>query len=366
MKIKDINQLNSLLDNQSLRAVATTQRLRPINRGYPQVIKPPTYRGEDDSRGKTDEGQNVYAVWKEPDGRLGVLLDKVASQANRVEPMFKKPRYRDLSPKVTVKVGEQEHDILDVTHRLGDASIRNSDAWDEISEMLRSNDLVALARNFPVSVVLGFWDSRGTTGVKFRRLWRSEISAYGVTVVRTGVTVHPTFNYDDVEDQVGSKRSSGINPMQSRGMKPYSDLTGNPGGVEVREDTVIHRTSSISLNRLQAIVETARESGNSELEKAVRYLFSLCLVMDTMPLQGDLREGCELVAKDPAETMLVNGVTGESGDEPLELDHDTAIEFCKRCADDLGLAPSRVITFNLDKAVAEVKKNGDSASKDSE
>src|SRR6516164_10060293 len=35
------------------------------------------------------------------------LIDSVGSQANRIEPLFMKPDYADLVPRVTVKAGEK-------------------------------------------------------------------------------------------------------------------------------------------------------------------------------------------------------------------------------------------------------------------
>ncbi len=179
-------------------ALRLRQRLLPVEadengRG---VIFPPTY---------ADIGYNVDTL---ADGTRVATIDTVGSQANRLEPIFKKAPegqpenpLASLVPQIEIvlhrKVKEDsktvEHierrSLLDLAHRSADAVVLASptlkkaveDAFTALRNKGNAAPLCAIA---PTSLVFGVWDSRGT-GEKRPRLVRSLIRAWDVEVLHT-------------------------------------------------------------------------------------------------------------------------------------------------------------------------------------
>src|SRR5437762_8546620 len=96
-------------------ALHLKQKLLPVE-GEGGVIFPPTY---------ADIGYNVDEL---SDGTKVVTIDSVGSQANRMEPIFKRAPYAALVPQIDIKYGnEKVVSILEAGHRLGDALIRSTE-----------------------------------------------------------------------------------------------------------------------------------------------------------------------------------------------------------------------------------------------
>src|SRR5437762_10532460 len=102
-------------DSRGPVALHLKQKLLPVE-GEGGVIFPPTY---------ADIGYNVDEL---SDGTKVVTIDSVGSQANRMEPIFKRPPYAALVPQIDIKYGnEKVVSILEAGHRLGDALIRSTE-----------------------------------------------------------------------------------------------------------------------------------------------------------------------------------------------------------------------------------------------
>src|SRR5205823_245325 len=110
------------------------------------------------------------------------VVDSVGSQSNRLETIFKQPRYAALVPQVTVKIGERTVNLLDAGHRAADAIVRFSDLWEELKRAFLAirdeGKAERLAKIAPTSIVFGAWDSRDTQA-KLPRLVESTVRAYG-------------------------------------------------------------------------------------------------------------------------------------------------------------------------------------------
>src|SRR4051794_4199558 len=101
-------------DPHGLVALHLKQKLVPVE-GEGGVIFPPTY---------ADVGYNIDEL---SDGSKVVTIDSVGSEANRMEPLFKRQPFSALVPQIDIEYGnEKVVSILEAGHRLGDALIRST------------------------------------------------------------------------------------------------------------------------------------------------------------------------------------------------------------------------------------------------
>src|SRR5262249_32299842 len=110
----DRDEINRWADDlQGPVALHLKQKLLP-GEGDGGVIFPPTY---------ADIGYNIDEL---SDGTKVVTIDSVGSQANRMEPLFKREPYAALVPQIEIEYGnEQVLSMLEAGHRLGDAIVRS-------------------------------------------------------------------------------------------------------------------------------------------------------------------------------------------------------------------------------------------------
>ena len=111
------------LANDPLGPVALhlMQKLLPVE-GEGGVIFPPTY---------ADIGYNIDTL---SDGTKVATIDSVGSQANRMEPLFKRPEYAALVPRIEIILSaakkngvqiERRQSLLDLAHRSAGAVVLN-------------------------------------------------------------------------------------------------------------------------------------------------------------------------------------------------------------------------------------------------
>jgi CRISPR-associated protein Csb1 len=189
-------------------AIRTITRLEPAG-GPGDKVFPPTYVKERNATTK-------YAL--EPrriDGRevQTVLLDSVASQANRFEEaLLEGWRRKELAfPVVAVDFSDQQglEDLEQITalqapHRIADALLRDSvlggtpfrhtDVGKAVTDA-RPNHATAMFKHCPTALIFGVWDStgpKGGLGAKFQRCLVSEIVGIDVaTGVKTASRIDP-------------------------------------------------------------------------------------------------------------------------------------------------------------------------------
>ena len=188
-------QLLSAVDGDAV-ALRSTTTLQPAG-GIGDKIFPPSYAVEDRAKHK-------YAVETRrlEDGTeaTSVLLDSIASQANRAElALLEGYRQQELSfPVPYVNFGEHKNlagydklTVLETPHRIADAIFRDSllegklfrfsDVGKAITDATPRN-ATALFRYSPTSLLFGMWDStglKGGLGSKFQRAYVSEIVGHG-------------------------------------------------------------------------------------------------------------------------------------------------------------------------------------------
>ncbi len=189
-------------------AIRSVTRLEPAG-GPSDKLFPPTFVKEGQSETK-------YAIEaRRIDGRevKVVLLDSVASQANRMEEaLLEAWRRQELNfPVVQVDFAKQDglEDLeqisaLQAPHRIADAILRDSvlggkpfrhtDAGIAFTES-SPNRATGMYRYCPTALVFGVWDStgpKGGLGAKFQRCLTSEIAGLDVvTGVKTASRIDP-------------------------------------------------------------------------------------------------------------------------------------------------------------------------------
>ena len=160
----------TLIDNwaddlRSAVALHLRQELLPVE-GKGSVIFPPTYAQDDKSK-------SPYTIDTLSDGTKVAQIDTVGSQANRMEPLFRRSKPGEpenwlakLVPQIEIDIdNDRTVSLLDAGHRLGDAIVRSSelagpakDAFAAYSERGNASPIAKLA---PTTLVFGAWDSRG-------------------------------------------------------------------------------------------------------------------------------------------------------------------------------------------------------------
>jgi CRISPR-associated protein Csb1 len=211
----DLERLQKLVAGEGV-AIRVRQRLQPAG-GPGDKVFPPTYATGDQKLKYVVEERKI-------DGRVlsCVLLDSVASQANRMEEaLLAAWQAGDLTfPVLAVKFDDPElADIAAITtlqapHRIADAILR--DATDEGGTTLfrdtapgraytnaSTKNATAVFELCPTALVFGVWDStgpKGGLGAKFQRALTSEIIAIDASTGRkVGSRMDPLAIGSDVE-----------------------------------------------------------------------------------------------------------------------------------------------------------------------
>lgn len=321
-------------DDSAIGAVVMRQPLEPIE-GPDAVIFPPTY--------PIDRNVTGYNIDRFEDGTNVCQIDSVGSQANRMEPIFKKGKYRTLIPQVVIEAEGRDLHILEAGHRAADAIVKfstlNQRLYQAFVALSDRGDAESLARIAPTSIVFGAWDSRGTHA-KLPRIVRSVVRAYNVKELSRSAQYATVAGeiLDDGEAETGES-----------GAKAELGLTHVPsvnthGGV--RAEGGIRRDAVLNLSPLRSLGSVSGEPEDDA--RLRRYILGLCLVAFTAPAEVALREGCELVPAAPAEW---NVVRHDGQRDSFDLPHDAALEFAVTAAEDFQVEQEE-IRAKFDKAMA--------------
>jgi CRISPR-associated protein Csb1 len=212
----------SLSELMSAQALRSSVSLQPID-GAGGRIFPPTYPASDEQARKT--GQKFsHVVERIAEGKLRVLIDSVASQANRQEAALVAARaarrvdfadiYVDFSGTAT---DVPRLSATEMPHRLSDAILRDSEITgvpfgkSEIGRQIlsvTSSNLTPMIETSPTSLVFGCWFSQHGLARQFRlqRSTTSEIWAENAILGRA----------------VGSR----IDPLGIEKLKLFEDADG--------------------------------------------------------------------------------------------------------------------------------------------
>ena len=339
-------------------ALRCVTRYQPAG-GPGDKIFPPTYEG----------GQYATEQRVNPDTgeiRECVLLDSVASQANRMELELLRARRSGLVDLPLLEVRFERDDLprqftvtsLEAPHRIADALFRDSRLD---GKMFRQSDTGKLLDNAatgnatgilgicPTALLFGFWDStgpRGGLGVKFQRAITSEIIGYDAVPgkktssridpagIRAGV--RPLYEREDKSDEhphwtLEREQAAGGNRPRTLGRgsegRPSEANHGNvtptisPGGFTISGAVQTTTLSLAVIRRLRFPLNGAADS-NAGVDAAARTaLAALGLAAGTMArTDTDLRSRCHLIPQNPVVWELV----GLPGQPPVEFPLDPA------------------------------------------
>lgn len=325
-------------------ALHLTERMLPVE-GEGAPFFPPTYADVDGN----------YNIDQLEDGTKVALVDSVGAQANRIEPIFKSDKFKELVPQITIKHDKGEISLLEAGHRLGDAVVRSTELHEEAEKafkaLLQQNDASALAKLGPTSLVFGVWDSRGTMA-KVPRLLQSTVRAWNVSRLKRSAQYKPALDYAALEVfSAEDKEKGGAKEKSPLAVAGFVDVpaTNTHGGIVAHGP--IQRDLTINLVALRRL--------RGDREKELRqYLLGLCLVAAAEPVDAFYRQGCLLVPHNehPAVWTLVerNGARIATA-----LNSTIAFEYAQKAANAYGVAAPRTVTFSKEKAkeVVDGKKD---------
>jgi CRISPR-associated protein Csb1 len=334
-------------------ALVCRQWLMPAQ-GRDAVIFPPTFAA---AEGGGKAGYNIDFLGEpgDPNAPRVAIIDTVGSQANRMEPLFKKENGKDtpysrLVPQIEIKAGNRIVNLLDAGHRAADALARYSTLGPKLREAFdvyqQSGDAIELAKIAPTSLVFGAWDSRDTQA-KLPRLVASTIRAYDVVELKRSAQYNPPVDYiglgllDDPDDK------KVLDVASELGFR-HAPAAGTHGGVIVRGE--IRREAILSLVGLRAI------GPNGPTGDALRrYIVGLALVAMTYDRENDLRQGCLLVS-DPDKPAVWELVAHDGTRKPFAPDPAAVLAFAEEGAKAFGVGESRVVEFDVKVANEAVKE----------
>lgn len=323
-----------LKEDSEVAALVMRQWLEPVE-GKDAVIFPPTY--------PIDQNKAGYNIDRFDDGSSVCQIDSVGSQANRMEPLFKRERYKHLVPQVVIKASDREVHLLDAGHRAADAIVRFSTLGPQLHEAFRvyrdEGNAEPLAKIAPTSIVFGSWDSRSTQ-VKLPRIVRSVIRAYNIKELRRSA------QYSTIAGEI---LQGGDAEVTTKGPKAELGLAHVPavqthGGVQVLGK--IRRDAILNLSALRALAGPPDGEDTLELR---RYVFGLALVSFTAPLEPCLREGCELVT-DPEQAAKWTLVKHDGMRTDFVVTHEQAVTFATAAAQSFGVTTQ--VSGSFDSGIA--------------
>lgn len=339
-----------LKDDSDVAALVMRQWLEPVE-GKDAVIFPPTYAKPERVRDEGWTGYNVDRFRSDSDASNSraidsvCQIDSVGSQANRMEPTFKREEYRHLVPQIVIEANGREVHLLDAGHRAADAIARFSTLGPKLHEAFRAfhqdGNAEKLARIAPTSIVFGSWDSRATQA-KLPRVVRSVIRAFNVD------ELHRSAQYSTIAGEI---LEGGDAEVTTKGPKAELGLAHVPavmthGGVLVRGE--IRREAVLNLVPLRALKSESREREDTLALR--RYVLGLGLVAFTASPDTFLREGCQLV---PAENRNIEWkiVKHDGTREAFNIAHKDAQDFATKAAKDFQVdQPKQPAQFDADLA----------------
>jgi CRISPR-associated protein Csb1 len=344
-----MSELSGMLDewaNGAAAALVLGQPLRPV---VGTLVFPPTFA-------PVRRGEPSDYVIDEIDGRGVVTLDTPGAQANRLEPLFMQDPLATLVPQITIRVGNQQKNLLELGHRAADALARSTDANTRIHEAFEQalvGDHSALAAFAPTSLVFGAWDSRDT-GAKLPRLLESRIDAYGVQKRERAAQYFAALDYVEAELLDPSTQKKELDQRSQAGFRDSPSGRG-PGGVELVEGGRIVRTITIHLSALHRLGAGANKDRGANLRL---YTLGLSLAVATAPLPLFLRQGCSLVPSKEEARPKWTAVNFDGSEKAVDLSHKEVLAYAKAARDHFFPNGIKADTWNATKSLAqaEVKK----------
>ena len=351
-----LTQYDTWLADDGPAALVIREHLIPVA-GPTGVLFPASFAPEEGADRDKAKFQGGYNIDTAPDGKNNIcLVDSVGSQANRIEPLFMKEKYRGLVPQVTIAAGEKTINLLEAGHRAGDAAVRATPLQAELHKAFKAvqaGNAEPLAKIAPTSLVFGVWDSRNTQA-KLPRLIASTIRAYDVQKLTRSAQYIPAAEYE--KDELLPPPAELKLTDKAYGERGFSHVpaTGTHGGVIAGSG--IRREAIFSFGALRTYCTAGQDKPKTEALQ--RYILGLSLVALTVPLPTYLRQGCDLVpdADKPREFIIVHS---DGRRESASLTHEAALTFVKEAAAKFGVGEDRAVAFDKELAKKDVTGEGD-------
>ena len=385
----DIDVLRNLVDHAAV-AIRVRQRLQPAG-GPGDKVFPPTY--------STGENTLKYAVETR---RIGgndvptVLLDSVASQANRMEEaLLAAWQQKKLSfPVIGVDFADDPAlaDLGSITalqapHRIADAILRDATSADgktlfrDLSEgraytEASPRNATAVYALCPTALIFGVWDStgpKGGLGAKFQRALTSEIVALGASAgSKVGSRIDPlgiqgnvpiyhrkddesdwTINVDEAKQEKGKPVLFSRKGSEGKGKASSVNHSNIPpsvdsfaGGVtfDYAEHTVVLSLPALRRLRFVTRLDGAPFEQRDAAERAARVALAalaLAAIVHQRAQGYDLRSRCLLVPDGPLELQIIRP-DGASESVTLTVDEvNELVAAAERAARAAGLGWER-------------------------
>jgi len=338
-----LNSYDVFLSEDGPAALVIREHLMSVE-GTDGVLFPATFAASED---KTFKGG--YNIDDLGDGANVCLVDSVGSQANRIEPIFSRERYRKLVPQIVIKAGPRNVNLLDAGHRAADAVIRCSALHEQLQIAFKAamrGDAVPLAKIAPTSLVFGVWDSRDTQA-KLPRLIASTIRAFNVQKLTRSAQYVPATEYidDKLLEETDDKKMRDAYAAKGFVHVPAS---GSPGGIVAQS---VRRDASLHLAALRLLSASKDQQKSLPLQ---RYVLGLALTAFTSSPAGYLRQGCNLVAN-PEKKREFNVVFNDGRKESAGITHDEAVSYAELTADAFGVGEDKEVPFEVERAKEDLK-----------
>jgi CRISPR-associated protein Csb1 len=350
---RPLEDLGTLLEPHWSELTAYTK----LKTSHPQrLIYPASYAGLKDTDRKTEE-QKAFDKYNlvQRNGTLVATVDSVQSQANRIEPLFK-TELAELVPQINIKGKVRTVNLLDLPHRIADATIALSSLEDKVKQVLAAfykGDALPLAKFAPTSLIFGAWDSRGNAAIKIRRIITSMIKADDVSVNHESAQFDSAAAdlYQDEEGEIPAEESQEKTKLSTFGLADAPSCWQR-SGVYVNGD--IYQFASLNLN----LIRTYRTAKPDETHALQRYILGLALAAFFRPQTFDLRAGCTLT-RDGEDATKVRLCDSYGKEETVHIGCDHIVAFAKAAAKDFGVGENLEADFlkaKADKVVSSVKK----------
>ena len=350
-------------------ALRSKMALQPAG-GRGDKVFPPTYAVD-------GRAEHRYAVEERQSGdkvKTTVLLDSVASQANRAE-LALLAGWEDGEIGFPVAYVDFRGDdeladlgkltVLEAPHRIADAIFRDSlldGTLFRLSDVGRaitnahSRDAAALFRYSPTALLFGVWDStgpKGGLGSKFQRAYVSEIVGLDATVGRkVGSRIDPlqiernaaiAFQHEDPErrwtldeskaarDKKGELITAGADgrPAEINHGNIAPSIDTLSGGVTISEAV---QTTVISLAALRRLRFAGKSRTAETAARTAIAALGVAAVAYQHEMDYDLRSRCLLVPQHSPRLEIIN----RDGSEPdvVGVDRATAADLLHRAAEE--------------------------------
>ena len=367
--MSDLNKFDDWLHDGGPAALVICEPLEPVE-GPDGVFFPATFAAEQGN--DTDRFRGGYNIDTFPDGTNVCLVDTVASQGNRIEPIFAKPDYAGLVPQISIKINDNKTvSLLDAGHRSGDAIVRCSElkvVLDEAFKALLNGNAEPLAKIAPTSLVFGVWDSRGTQA-KLPRLVSATIRAFNVCRHTRHAQYNPVINFKKEGLLDGVDASDDDLAAKGYVSQPIGKQPGKPdpthGGVQLMKGEKvqgsIRRDATLGLAALRRlkVLEASGKVSKDRTDALRRYILGLALVALTAEQETYLRQGCNLVPIDEGKSRTFAIVHSTGRREPCSLTHDDAKKYAEAAARDFVVGERQDVAFHKELAKKDIKGDKD-------